>query len=102
MGHNSTLYCVYGIASPDSSLLYVDFTDKDLLGNKTAIDQVLTNTSNPYLRQLVAGAQQSQREIDLFEIESFSSVDDAREAVLYWRRQLQSLGLRLMVNEGLA
>lgn len=88
-------YCVYGMSSSDAAVLHVGVTSKaqqpENVENRSARVSELPGNC--------AEDASAKCEPYLFEIESFPTIDGAREAVAFWRRYFRFLGLAVSDGE---
>jgi hypothetical protein len=88
-------YHVFGIGSGTAEdLRYIGWTQKSLSEEKKQIVSDLVQSSCNCIRSWVGDGGA----ISIFEIESASSVEDAKDAATFWCRYFRSLGLDVITD----
>jgi hypothetical protein len=98
--NNTTQYYVFGLILRDYPAFHIGVADHSLDKGKQEIDCMLVDDDAVQIPEL-RSRRTFNIEFDLFEIESFSSLDAANEAVTFWTSSFRLLGLNLFTSEAL-
>lgn len=92
-------YHIFGIGVGSDDLCYIGWTQKsiDEAQEREAIVSDLVEEGRLDLTQSIVEVRHGDT-ISIFEIESVSSINDARNSVMFWRRYYRALGLDVLVD----
>lgn len=90
-------YHVFVIDSGTDDILYIGWTQKVLSEEGEKIFSDLVESSSRDIAHWVVEALHSGK-INIFEIESASSMEAAKDSVIFWRQYYHSLGLDVIMD----
>jgi hypothetical protein len=94
----SVHYSIYGIGAGSDDLHYIGWTQKSLCEEKDQIFSDLRERGSHDVADWVAQAERGGK-IDIFEIESAPSPQDAADSVMFWCECLRWLGLDVVTDQ---
>lgn len=83
-------YCIYGVCAHRDCSLFIDYVSEPIESREPILLQCLALSQDPSLRTWQA--KEHPRASDIFEIECVKTLEDAKEAVSFWRAYFRSLG----------
>ena len=95
----SLKYYVFGAGSSNAQISYIGWSVKSPDENKQGIFCELAENKSAALKEWISEVW-GLAEKDIFEIETFSSADEAEEAVIFWRSYFGFLGWSLIGVSG--
>jgi hypothetical protein len=89
-------YHIFGIGVGAEDLRYIGWTQSSIDQDKERILSDLMEGAHPGVTPVVKALHGGT--VSIFEIESVSSMDDARSSVAFWRTYYRALGLEVLVD----